>query len=89
MTETSIESKEEKIQFSLNTGFDRKVNEKDGSNTFMEIASDEPIFKVLELLNDWLKGCFVSGNLFDLSHRKWNKVEVSFLSKCLKDLTYT
>ena len=62
MIETSNASKEEELQFSWNTGSDRKINENDDSNTFMEMASGEPIFKVSELLNDWLKGCFVSGN---------------------------
>ena len=50
----------------------------------MEMASDEPICKVAELLNGSLKGYFVSDNVFNLSHRKWSKVEVSLLSKGIK-----
>ena len=45
------ESKEEELQFSLNAGSDGKANEEDDSNTFMEMASNEPNFKVAELLN--------------------------------------
>ena len=59
-----------------NAGSDRKTNKEDDSNTLMEIVSDETIFRVGELLNGRLKGCFV----FNLSHRKLNKSEVSLLS---------
>ena len=57
-------------------GSDRKANKEDDSNTLMEIVSDDTIFKVGELLNGRLKGYFV----FNLSHRKLNKSEVSLLS---------
>ena len=50
----------------------------------MEIASIEPIFEVVELLNGRLKGYFVSDNVFNLSHRKLSKAKVSLLSKGLK-----
>ena len=50
----------------------------------MEMASDEPICKVAELLNGSLKGYFVSDNVFNSSHRKWSKAEVSLLSKGIK-----
>ena len=77
---TIDESKEEEYQFSLNTGSDRKANEED-SNTFMEMASDKPMFTVVELLNDRLKGYFVSDNVFYLSYRKLSEADVSLLSK--------
>ena len=45
------ESKEEKLQFSLNTGSDGKANEEDNSNTFMEMASlDETSFWLHKLV---------------------------------------
>ena len=82
------ESKEEELQFNLNTGSDEEddsnTNEEDDSNTFMEMAFDEPVFMVAELLNDRLKGYFVSDNISNLSHRKLSKAEVSLLSKGLK-----
>ena len=77
---TIDESKEEEYQFSLNTGSDRKANEED-SNTFMEMTSDEAMFTVVELLNDRLKGYFVSDNVFYLSYRKLSEADVSLLSK--------
>ena len=77
-------SKEEELQFSLNTGSDGKANEEDDSNTFMEMAYNEHIFEVAEPLNGRLKVCFVSNNVFNLSHRKLSKAEVSLLSKVLK-----
>ena len=52
------ESKEQELQFVLNTGSDGKAKEKDNSNTLMKMASNEPIFKVAELLNGRLKGYF-------------------------------
>ena len=78
------DSKKEELQFSLNTGSDGKANKEDDSNTFMEMASNEQIFEVAELLNGRLKGYFVSNNVFNLSHRKLSKAEVSLLSKVLK-----
>ena len=54
------ENKEKEHQFNLNTGSDGKANEEDDRNTFMEMASNEPNFKVAELLNGRLKGYFVS-----------------------------
>ena len=49
------DSKEEKLKFSLNTYSDGKSNQEDDSNTFMEIAWDEPNFIVEELLNSkWI-----------------------------------
>ena len=39
------------------------------------------ITKVSEQLNGRLKGYFVSDNVFNLSHRKLGKAEVSVLSK--------
>ena len=77
---TIDESKEEEYQFSLNTGSDRKANEED-SNTFMEMASDKAMFTVVELLNDGLKGYFVSDNVFYLSYCKLSEADVSLLSK--------
>ena len=50
------ESKEEELQFNLNTGSDRKAKEEDDSDAFMEEVSDEPIFKAAHLLNGRLKG---------------------------------
>ena len=38
------DSKEEELQVSLNTGSDEKAREKDYSNIFMEMASNEQIF---------------------------------------------
>ena len=78
------DSKEEELQFSLNTGSDGKANEEDDNNTFMEMASNEQNFEVAELLNGRLKGYFVSNNVFNLSLRKLSKAEVSLLSKGLK-----
>ena len=78
------DSKDEKLHFSLNTSSDGKANEEDDSNTFMEMASDEQIFEVAELLNGRLKGYFVSDNVFNFSHRKLSKAGVSLLSKGLK-----
>ena len=40
------------------------------SNTYLEMASNEQISEVAELLNGRLKGYFVSDNVFNLSHRK-------------------
>ena len=78
------DSKEEELQFSLNTGSNGKANEEDDNNTFMEMASNEQNFEVAELLNGRLKGYFVSNNVFNLSRRKLSKAEVSLLSKGLK-----
>ena len=39
------ESKEEELQFTLNTGSDGKANEEDDSNTFMEMASNNQILR--------------------------------------------
>ena len=78
------DSKEEELQFSLNTGFDRKANKEDGNNAFMEMASNEQIFEVAELLNGRLERYFVSNNVFNLSCCKLSKAEVSLLSKGLK-----
>ena len=64
------DSKEEELQFSLNTGFDGKAKEEDDSNTFVEMAPKEQNFEVAELLNGRLKGYFVSDNVFNLSNRK-------------------
>ena len=50
----------------------------------MEMASNEKIFEVAELLNGRLKGNFVSDNVFNFSHRKLKKAEVFLLSKGLK-----
>ena len=50
------DSEEEELQFSLNTGCDRKAKEEDDSNTFMKMASNKQIFEVAELLNGRLKG---------------------------------
>ena len=50
----------------------------------MEMPSNEQISEVAELCNDRLKGYFVSDNVFNLSHRKLSKAEVSLLSKGLK-----
>ena len=63
----------------MNTCSEGEEEDEDDSNTFMEMASDEPICKVAELLNGSLKGYFVSDNVFNLSHRKWSKAEVSLL----------
>ena len=41
------DSKEEELQFSLNTGCDVKANEEDDTNTFTEMASNEQIFENL------------------------------------------
>ena len=38
------DSKEEELQFSLNTGSDGKASEEDDSNIFMEMASNGQIF---------------------------------------------
>ena len=78
------DSKEEELQFSLNTVSDGKANEEDDSNTFTEMASNEQIFEVAELLNGRLEGYFVSDSVFNLSHRKLSKAEFSLLSKGLK-----
>ena len=45
------DSKEKELQFNLNTGSDGKANEENDSNTFMEMASNDKIFEVAELLN--------------------------------------
>ena len=78
------DSKEEELQFSLNTGSDMKANKEDDSNIFMEMASNKQNFEVAELLKGRLKRYFVSDNVFNLSHRKLSKAEVSLLSKVLK-----
>ena len=84
-------SKKEELRLSLNASSDGKFNEEDNGDTFLEKTSDEPIFKVAELLNGIaellngrLKGYFVSCNVFNLLHRKLSKAEVSLLSKGLK-----
>ena len=79
--------KEEELQFSLNAGSDGKANEEDDNNTFMEMASNEQIFEVAELLNGSLKRYFVSNNVFNLSRPKLSKAEASLLSKGLKFCT--
>ena len=53
----------------------------------MEIASNEQIFEVAELLNGSLKRYFVSNNVFNLSRPKLSKAEASLLSKGLKFCT--
>ena len=67
-------SKDQELQFSLVTGSDGEddssTNEEDGSNTFMEMVSDEPLFKVAELLNGRLKGFIFSEHIFNWFHRK-------------------
>ena len=69
-------SKQEKLQLSLNTASEGKANKEDDSNTMVGMASDETMFKVAERLNGRLKEYFVSGNVFNLSHRKLSKAEV-------------
>ena len=67
-------SKDQELQFSLVTGSDGEddgsTNEEDGSNTFMEMVSDEPLFKVAEPLNGRLKGFIFSEHIFNWFHRK-------------------
>ena len=67
-------SKDQELQFSLVTGSDGEddsnTNEEDDSNTFMEMVSDEPVFKVAELLNGRLKGFIFSEHIFNWFHRK-------------------
>ena len=50
----------------------------------MEMASNEPNFKIAEQSNGRLKGYFLSENVFNLSHRQLSKAEVTLLSKGLK-----
>ena len=64
------------------------TNEEDDSNTFVEMASDEPIFKVAELLNGRLKEFIFSEHIFNWFHRKLGKAEVSLLSKGLSFVLY-
>ena len=46
MNDSNIgDSKEEELQFSLNTGSDVKANKEDDINTFTEMASNEQIFE--------------------------------------------
>ena len=49
------ESKGKELQFILSTDSDGKANEENDSNTFMELASDEQIFKKADFLHGRLK----------------------------------
>ena len=57
------------IQFEYRSDSDGKANKEDDSDTFIEKASDEPIFEIA---------------IVNLSHRKLRKAKVSLLCKGLK-----
>ena len=52
-------SKEKKLEVSLNTDSYGEVYKDDDSGSFMKKAYDEPIFKIVELVNGRIKVYFV------------------------------
>lgn len=74
-------NKDEELEVSLSTDSDGEANKEHDCDVFMKKASDKPMFKATELLNGRLKWYFESYNVFNSSHRKLSRVEVSLLSK--------
>ena len=72
---------DEELEVSLSTDSGGEANKEHDCDVFMKKASDKPMFKATELLNGRLKWYSESYNVFNSSHCKLSRVEVSLLSK--------